>query len=368
LIFNNQNILILSPEPWGINHVSKHHYALELAHRGNNVWFLNPPTPSFYPHNVATKSISENLVLVDYDYPKGIYQLPKKIRKKIMQKQAVRLKEKLSIIPDVIWSFDPFVFQDLSVFDSNTVKIYFSVDLRENGLERELVRSANIALCTSEVIRKNLAENNVNVRVHNIGHAVAGHFFKDYPTSNQGDGKLKVGYIGNLNIKSLDSKTLLKIVSENEHIDFHFAGPNNKSNLGKLKSNSDIVDLFERENVKFHGELSSEDLPDFLMRMDILLLCYDSKLYEEQVANPHKLLEYLASGKTIASNYTKEYSKTNGLINMVDSNEKLPDLVKSIGREIDEYNAFSQRKIRINYAKDRTYRRQVDKIKYLLNT
>ena len=37
----NKTILIISPERWGTNFVSKHHYALELA-KNNNVYFLNP--------------------------------------------------------------------------------------------------------------------------------------------------------------------------------------------------------------------------------------------------------------------------------------------------------------------------------------
>lgn len=41
--FNNKTILIISPEPWGKMMISKHHYALELAKLGNEVYFLNPP-------------------------------------------------------------------------------------------------------------------------------------------------------------------------------------------------------------------------------------------------------------------------------------------------------------------------------------
>ncbi len=43
----NKTILFISPGPWGINHVSKHHYAIELAKIGNDVYFLNPPSDTF---------------------------------------------------------------------------------------------------------------------------------------------------------------------------------------------------------------------------------------------------------------------------------------------------------------------------------
>src|SRR5215475_10747584 len=40
---NNKTILILSPQSWGKMMLSKHHYAIALARKGNKVFFLNPP-------------------------------------------------------------------------------------------------------------------------------------------------------------------------------------------------------------------------------------------------------------------------------------------------------------------------------------
>ena len=39
----NKTILIISPQGWGDMFISKHHYAIELAKKGNTVYFLNPP-------------------------------------------------------------------------------------------------------------------------------------------------------------------------------------------------------------------------------------------------------------------------------------------------------------------------------------
>ena len=38
-----KTILILSPQAWDTMFLSKHYYAIELAKRGNKVYFLNPP-------------------------------------------------------------------------------------------------------------------------------------------------------------------------------------------------------------------------------------------------------------------------------------------------------------------------------------
>jgi hypothetical protein len=40
---SGKNILLISPESWGQNHVSKHHYATELS-KNNKIYFLNPPS------------------------------------------------------------------------------------------------------------------------------------------------------------------------------------------------------------------------------------------------------------------------------------------------------------------------------------
>ena len=39
MILKDKSILIVSPEPWAHLFVSKHHYAVHLAQRGNKVFF-----------------------------------------------------------------------------------------------------------------------------------------------------------------------------------------------------------------------------------------------------------------------------------------------------------------------------------------
>ena len=46
MIFSDKKILIISPEPWGVNHISKHHYALALIKKGNTVYFLKKVHPA----------------------------------------------------------------------------------------------------------------------------------------------------------------------------------------------------------------------------------------------------------------------------------------------------------------------------------
>ena len=39
----NKTIIVISPQSWGNMFLAKHHYAIELAKYGNEVYFLNPP-------------------------------------------------------------------------------------------------------------------------------------------------------------------------------------------------------------------------------------------------------------------------------------------------------------------------------------
>ena len=56
----DRTILLVSPNEWGAMHVSKHHYALELAERGNRVIFLNPPRSGRGPPSSWRPAVSRS--------------------------------------------------------------------------------------------------------------------------------------------------------------------------------------------------------------------------------------------------------------------------------------------------------------------
>ncbi len=56
------------------------------------------------------------------------------------------------------------------------------------------------------------------------------------------------------------------------------------------------------DNVKWWGRVDSGYITCILKQSDILLLTYKAEEYREQLASPHKLLEYLNSGRvTVAT-------------------------------------------------------------------
>ena len=90
----NKIILIISPEAWGNNYVSKHHYAKYLS-KNNTVYFLNPVYKStFFPFkkiDVSVISKTKNLHIISYtNVIPRLNSMPKKIQEHFYQKMAAQ--------------------------------------------------------------------------------------------------------------------------------------------------------------------------------------------------------------------------------------------------------------------------------------
>ena len=67
---HNKTILLISPQSWGTMFLSKHHYAIELARRGNTVYFLNPPLQKNRAQQesieITASAVSPNLFFINH--------------------------------------------------------------------------------------------------------------------------------------------------------------------------------------------------------------------------------------------------------------------------------------------------------------
>jgi hypothetical protein len=73
-------------------------------------------------------------------------------------------------------------------------------------------------------------------------------------------------------------------------------------------------------------------------------------------------MEYLASGKVVVATYTGEYQDANGLLIMSKRNEDLPRLFQYAIDHLKELNSCENRQKRIDYAREHTYDKQLNKI------
>jgi hypothetical protein len=354
--WENSRVLILSPEKWGQAWVSKHHYAYELTKQGASVLFVNPPGEKW-----KAETPMENIKVISYRHTRGLNKSPEFLRDFINMKLISKLYDFAEIDkPDVIWSFDPFRFQNLKLFKARKA-IYHLVDKHHISLEKSAVTSADLALATSKTL--------INIRDYSkvkvIGHGVSGKFQNQNKILN-GNGKLNAGYIGNLQSQWLDLELVEKAIRSFPTIQFNFAGPDDKTKSTVLNSKTIFNQIRDRyDNVNLLGPIN-EELPRFLSSMDLLLLFY-KKIDGSYPANSHKILEYLSSGKTILSLPIIDYQERKDLIEFSNSHQEYIQKLHEIVDNLDVYNSARNQKLRKEFASQFTYEKQLKQISELLN-
>jgi glycosyltransferase involved in cell wall biosynthesis len=365
--FNNKRILIISPEPWGVNFVSKHHYAKALAEKGSIVYFLNPPGRAS-GGGIKVTEVEEipNLRIIDYKpFFKGINRLPGVLRNLFFKFELTRVVKAWSDRLDVVWSFDPFRFQKLGQFKA-AIKIYHVVDVHNTHLEKIVATSANIVFATSDKILDRLK--NVQTPKYKVGHGLAHQFTEIVaPRELLGKARIKVGYVGNLHIQSLAKDILIKIIEQNPAIDFFFIGPYVKSNLSDKSYNDKFIQYLKSSpNVNLLGMVPSSQLPEYMASFDLFLLCYASDRHSAKLANPHKLLEYLSTGKVVVCTYTDEYKDKRDLVEMAEKTKELPQIFSDAIKNLEYLNSHEKMQARKSFANSNTYDVQLKKIENLI--
>lgn len=346
-----QTILLVSPEKYDGLKVSKHHYAMSLANRGYLVYFLNPPTQSYEISN------SETINLKVIDYPGffiGMRYLPYMFRKILAMRVYSNLIKLAETKFDIIWSFDNSVFYDFDFYEPSVLKISHIVDLNMNFNFKKSTQSADICFSSTRYILARQKTHNKNS--HFIHHGCA----TSIPKSNfklpfEGS-STRIGYAGNLDIPYLDWSLLELAAKQHFQSDFYLAGTwNNKMLAG-----------FDYPNVHHVGKLNSSELHSFYDQMDILILFYKADKYKEQVANPHKLMEYLLSGKMIVCTFSEEYHKIRWIY-MSKQNSEWPSLLTKAIRNLKELNMEKPKKERISFAMQNSYLNQIRRIEQKVN-
>ncbi len=358
-----KKILILSPQNWGKMFISKHHYAIEFAEQGNEVYYLNPPTD--FNWNFSSKieienSDLDNLKIVSHKlfFPYFLKFKAVSIFHFFIRFQIKYILRKLGKF-DLIVSFDLGNLYPLIYFKENDLKVFFPVD---EPLNSQAILAANgashIISITKEILEKYQTH---NVPKLLLNHGVAEYFFRKEISYKKSE-KLRVGLSGNFFRPDLDRITLLKIIKINSTIQFDFFGAYliNQSNVS---GNSDeetlsfLNELINIPNVKMHGPLKSLELSKMLHEMDAFLICYDINKDQSKGTNYHKIMEYLATGKAIISNNVSAYHNTN-LVEMPisrDSNNELPSLFQKVITNLEDYNSEIRMTQRIEFAKSNLY-------------
>jgi hypothetical protein len=379
-VLQNKIILVVSPQEWGTMFLSKHHYAIELAKRGNKVYFLNPPDQkNKLPINsvsIFPSGIHENLFLIEHRvfFPYWIKFKAFGLFQWLMRFHVPKILKAIGSIPDIIWSFDLGNLYPLLYFPDKSYKIFHPVD---EPLTPQSIKAAEgsdvIFSVTKEILSK---YSDFRAPKHFIHHGVKDEFllvFKDKPYQ-QGN-PLKIGYAGNLLRNDIDRDTLLKIVQQQPKCEFHFFGSfeMKSTNIGGTDdaATRGFVDKLKKmPQVKLQGVLNQDALAIAFGSMDAFLVCYDIERDQSKGTNYHKLMEYLATGRVIISNNITTYAGMPDLIQMIPdraNNNALPELFNSIMNRLPEYNSEALMGQRKSFAASNTYKQQLTRIEEIIN-
>ncbi len=372
----NKTILILSPQNWGTMFLSKHHYAVELAKRGNKVFFLNPPEQSGKKKGILIRpsGIHGTLFLIEHSLPFSynikFHAMP--VFHWLMRFHIKKIIKKIVAPIDIIWSFELGNLYPFRFFPSGSYKIFHPVD---EPLNKAATQSANgaqvIFSVTHEILEKYKA---LKLPAHFINHGVSENFLVEIKITQPRCENINIGFSGNLMRSDIDREILLSIINDNPAKKFNFWGAYNfqQSNIGWTVDTATaafIEQLKGCKNVRLYGAISAVELAKAIREMDAFLICYDVVKDQSKGTNYHKVMEFISTGKVTISNNITTYHNQPNLVQMVTertNNKLLPALFKHITNNLGIYNSSLLQEQRHNFAKENTYKKQVERIEELI--
>jgi len=351
-------ILIISPEPWNGHFVSKHHYALTLGSQGYGVYFLNPPDNTLKGIHIQK---TEHLNVWEVSAPqvaKGLRFYPKFLRNFIERKWLEKIEAKIGESFTTVWLFENSRFYDMD-FAGDRTKIYHQVDSNQNFHVKEASKSADICFCTTDYIKNDLFEFTDNV--HKVHHGVTLNSEAYKLTVKEevyfSTDAVNVVYIGNMDISFFDIELFYTLVCVSPDIIFHLIGNYTPEKPFFLRCKN-------LKNIRWWGRIDSFKIAYVLALSDVQLLIYKSDNIGniKQLASPHKMMEYFASGKVIVSTYTDEYKDKRELLEMVDDSNAFVEKFSEVVNDLEYYNSNEKQQARMEFAKKHSYTRQLRKI------
>lgn len=356
-----KTILIVSPELWHAHAVSKHHYAITLARSGHLVFFLDPPDESLQEFVLVPVDGHPNLTVVRG--PKvaaGLSFYPPFLRRWRETSWLARLEKTTGCHIDVIWLFENSRFYDMR-FAGNRLKIYHQVDLNQDFHPATAAATADICFCTTDFICEKLLLH--NARVFKIHHGLAEFDRTTQLSPTQQACFDRPGshavYIGNLDMAYLDADLLTDIARRLPDVCFHLVGGYSDGGVLRIKAR-------HIPNVVWWGKVSSDLIPAILDSADVMVVTYKARQYMAQLASPHKFMEYLASGKVIASTYTDEYKDKRHLLEMIDVSGDYLAMFGRVVKNLAEYNSPGRQNERVAFALDHSYVKQLHRIEEIV--
>ena len=339
MLDTKMKVLLISPQHWGTMRVTKHHYAIELAKLGHEVFFLEPTEASWkwsqttfnvIPSDFEGVKLVKQQINVPYNlkfHLKGLFNWFIKRHIKTLEKQLGPF--------DLVWSFDLTNAMPLAYFSNDSKKIFFAADWPLNPDAVKAAEGASLLVSVAQEILDQYPHT-INTKKLLIDHGVAECFIEEGKKPFvKTDEVIRIGMSGNFLRPDIDRPVLQEIIKTHSDLVFECFGafePKN-SNLGGAADQETQVfidALMQAPNVILHGMVPPETLALELRRMDAFLICYDVEKDQSKGTNYHKVMEYLAYGRPIVSNEISSYKtpQRQGLISMPSNEMSIIEVFK----------------------------------------
>lgn len=346
-----KNVLIISPQLWTHNRVSKHHYAELLARQGHRVYFLEPPRPNGAGRIEINESPVPNLFVISYAtwFPYHLKFKSRWLFQLLMRRQAELILAEMDQKPDLVWDFDnAYQYSDLRVFNAK-LNVFHPVD----NLPKDIVSSkfADVVFSNAQRYLDRMSSLPKFSKV--IQHGVTREFLsranevskgRDHLFSIGAGDVVKVGYVGNLKRPGIDWRIIRESCESFPDVQFVFVGPSED------RENDGQAGVKRCGNTSFVGPKTTEEILEMSRDIDIWFMAYDRARDIDGGTNPHKLLEYLATGKVVVTNWVESYCDSDLIIMPpTSSNAGLPGLLGRVISELHVFNAPEERARRARF-------------------
>lgn len=340
----DQNILIISNEPWGDFWYSKHNYAYELSKK-NRVFFLNPPI-AFAPKNTFKKKIEEkiidlNLTVVEYKniLPVSFFNFWK-INDVLILKALNNYFQTKNIANILFWTFDPIRLGFPEILKPKKIILHAVDDyLFSYPSEILLARKADHIICVSDNFSDKYKKYNSNVQI--IPHAIPDDEF--LPPSQLKNKTITGIFIGKIDNR-IDIEFNIAVFKAFPKVNFRIIGKASAAFLDRLKNE-------KLNNVTVKPPVKSGELKNHISESDFCFIF--KKIYKGNNIYSHKLLQYLAQGKPI---FGTEFSDINPeLKNTLYLNNDVNEIKKHITAFCKDGESAAKADMRISFARQHTF-------------
>ncbi len=357
----NQNILIISNEPWGDLWYSKQNYAYELSKK-NKVIFINPCEKWSFK-NLFTFNVNEGFYSASLSYVNYTNFLPAKgklldlINNYITSKRLKNwLQNSKKLEHYIFWSFDPIRLYNHKLLGAKT-GIFHCVDyyLFKFRGEKIICKNSDIIFATSQ---RYLDEyNEFKKPKYVVPHGISEEEFTvdKYELESVKKELIDKGvelnsyalFIGVIDFR-LDFSTTEEVIKAFPNTQFVFIGPL------KLPKNQTAHRIFIEQiypNVVLLGAKHFKALKNYIYLSKFCFSFMDMN-HKANTVHHHKTLVYLAQGKPVFSPTFSEYASKSDIMYMDNATESVITLIDKF---LKNGESESKSMARIDYAKTYTF-------------